>query len=145
MTALVFGIVRSADAGWSDGLTWTAIATRAVLLVTFVANERRVSQPIMPLRLFAKRERSGAYAARLLFLGAMAPFWFFTTQWLQSVAGYSAVQAGFAFLPTPLPNFAAAMAMPPLTRRYGNPTVLVGGLAVSVIGMLWLSRLGPDT
>ena len=52
----------------------------------FVVNERRVPQPVMPLRLFASRERSGAYAARLLFLAAMAPFWFFATQWLQSVA-----------------------------------------------------------
>src|SRR5436305_449744 len=69
-------------------------------------------QPIMPLRLFSSRERSGAYAARLLFLGAMAPFWFFTTQWLQSVAGYTPVQAGLAFLPVTLPNFAAAMAIP---------------------------------
>jgi hypothetical protein len=58
----------------------------------------------------------------------MAPFWFFTTQWLQSVHGYSPVQAGLAFLPVTLPNFAAALAIPRLTRRYGNPTVLVGGL-----------------
>ena len=75
----------------------------------------------------------------------MAPFWFFTTQWLQSVAGYSAVAAGFAFLPVTLPNFAAAMAIPRLTKRHGNPTVLVGGLLISVIGMAWLSRLGPHT
>ena len=37
------------------------------------------------------------------------------------------------------------MAIPRLTRRWGNPTVLVGGLVISVIGMAWLSRLGPDT
>jgi len=97
-----------------------------VLLVLFVLEERRAPQPIMPLRLFASRERSGAYAARLLFLGAMAPFWFFATQWLQNVAGYTPVQAGLAFLPTTLPNFAAALAVPRLTRSYGNPTVLVG-------------------
>ena len=34
----------------------------------------------MPLRLFQNRERAGAYTARLPFLGAMAPFWFFTAQ-----------------------------------------------------------------
>jgi predicted MFS family arabinose efflux permease len=145
MTALVFGIVRSADAGWGDALTLTAVAAGALLLALFVANEGHAPQPIMPLRLFSSRERSGAYAARLLFLGAMAPFWFFTTQWLQSVHGYTPVQAGLAFLPVTLPNFAAAMAIPRLTRRYGNPTVLVGGLVISVIGMAWLSRLGPDT
>jgi EmrB/QacA subfamily drug resistance transporter len=145
MTALVFGIVRSADAGWGDPGTLIAVVAGLILLALFVANERRAAQPIMPLRLFASRERSSAYAARLLFLGAMAPFWFFTTQWLQSVAGYSPVEAGLAFLPVTLPNFAAAMAVPRLTGRYGNPTVLMTGLAVSVIGMAWLSRLGPDT
>src|SRR4051794_13468626 len=145
MTALVFGIVRSAEAGWTDTLTLAAVFAGLLLLALFVANERRAAQPIMPLRLFSSRERSGAYAARLLFLGAMAPFWFFTTQWLQSVAGFSAVLAGLAFLPVTLPNFASAMAVPRLTRRYGNPTVLVGGLLVSVVGMAWLSRLGPHT
>jgi EmrB/QacA subfamily drug resistance transporter len=145
MTALVFGIVRSADAGWGDALTRVAVVAGLLLLALFVANERRAAQPIMPLRLFASRERSGAYAARLLFLGTMAPFWFFTTQWLQSVAGYSAVLAGLAFLPVTLPNFASAMAVPRLTKRYGNPTVLVGGLLISLIGMAWLSRLGPDS
>ena len=50
-----------------------------------------------------------------------------------------------AFLPVTLPNFGAAMAIPRLTRRWGNPTVLVSGLVISVIGMAWLSRLGPDT
>jgi hypothetical protein len=145
MTALVFGIVRSADAGWGEAANSAAIAAGGVLLALFVVNERNAPQPIMPLRLFSNRERSGAYAARLLFLGAMAPFWFFTTQWLQTVAGYSAIEAGLAFLPVTLPNFAAAMAIPRLTRGYGNPTVLVGGLVVSLIGMAWLSRLGPDT
>lgn len=61
------------------------------------------------------------------------------------MAGYSAVEAGLAFMPTTIVNFAAAMAIPTLTRRYGNPTVLVGGLAISVIGMAWLGRLGSDT
>ncbi len=145
MAALVFGIVHAAGAGWGDAVTVACIAAGVALLALFLVNERRAAQPVMPLRLFASRERSGAYAARLLFLGAMAPFWFFTTQWLQSVAGYSAVVAGLAFLPVTLPNFAAAIAIPRLTRRHGNPTVLVAGLLISVAGMAWLSRLGPDT
>jgi hypothetical protein len=51
----------------------------------------------MPLRLFADRERIGAYAGRLLFLGGMMGFWFFTTQYLQGVDGYSPLGAGIAF------------------------------------------------
>lgn len=75
MAALVFGVVRSADAGWTDALTLAALAAGVLLLALFVVNERRAAQPVMPLRLFSSRERAGAYAGRLLFLGAMAPFW----------------------------------------------------------------------
>ena len=144
MTALVYGFVRS-EAGWSDALTLAALAGGVLLLAMFVLNERRAEQPVMPLHLFASRERAGAYAARLLFLGAMVPFWFFTTQFLQSVAGYSPVEAGLAFLPTTLVNFATAMAVPRLRHRFSNATLLAGALVISVVGMAWLGRLSADT
>jgi EmrB/QacA subfamily drug resistance transporter len=120
MTALVYGIVRSADAGWSDPLTSAALAVGALLLALLVLNERRAPQPIMPLRLFASRERAGAYGGRILYLGAMLGFWFFLTQYLQGVYGYSPLAAGVAFLPMTLANFAVALAVPQLTRRLGK-------------------------
>ncbi|MFZ1925577.1 MAG: hypothetical protein WAU42_05475 [Solirubrobacteraceae bacterium] len=145
MTALVYGIVRSAEKGWADPTTVVAVAAGLLLLAAFVMVERRAAQPIMPLRLFASRERSSAYAARFLFLGAMVPFWFFTTQYLQTVAGYTPVQAGLAFLPITLVNFAVAMSVPRLTARFGNATLLAVSLAVSVVGMAWLGRLSAST
>jgi EmrB/QacA subfamily drug resistance transporter len=145
MATLVFGIVHSADAGWTNIVTIASTTAGVLLLAAFVMVERHVPQPIMPLRLFLSRERSGAYAARLLFMGAMAPFWFFTTLYLQNVAGYSPVTAGLAFLPTTLVNFAAAMTVPRLTRRFGNATLLPGALAVSLIGLAWLSRVTAST
>jgi EmrB/QacA subfamily drug resistance transporter len=144
MTALVFGLVRSADAGWSDRLTVAALAAGVLLLALFVLNERRAHQPIMPLRLFASRERAAAYAGRILFLGAMLGFWFFITQFLRSVSGYSPLQAGIAFLPMTVVNFAVAVAVPRLTKRVGNGRLLAGGLALTLIGMAWLSRLSAD-
>ena len=145
MTALVYGFVGSADRGWSDPLTLASLGAGLLLVAGFVAAERRAEQPVMPLRLFASRERSGAYAARLLFLGGMVPFWFFTTQFLQLVGGYTPVQAGLAFLPTTVVNFASAMAVPRLTLQFGNARVLAGGLALGVVGMAWLGQLSPDT
>jgi EmrB/QacA subfamily drug resistance transporter len=144
ITALVYGIVRSATATWSDALTVGSLATGAVLLALFVLVERSATQPIMPPRLFASRERSGAYACRALFLGAMVGFWFFSTQYLQVVYGYSPLQAGIAFLPMTVANFAVAIAVPRLTRRFGNGLLLAAGLAVTLAGMLWLSRLSSD-
>jgi hypothetical protein len=79
-------------------LTIASLAVGVALLGLLVVNERRAEQPIMPLRPFASRERSGAYAARILFLGAMVGFWFFITRYLQIVHDYSALQAGLGFL-----------------------------------------------
>jgi len=145
MTVLVYGIVRSATAGWSDRFTIAALTAGVVLLAFFVLNESRARQPIMPLRLFARRERGGAYAARILYLGGMMGFWFFTTQYLQGVLGYSPMEAGLAFLPTTLPNFAAALAVPKLTQRFGNARLLAAALALTLIGMAWLSQVSADT
>jgi MFS family permease len=145
MTALVYGLVHAASGGWHDTQTLASLTAGVLLIVLLVWNEARAPQPIMPLRLFASRERSGAYAARMLFLGAMLGFWFFTTQFMQSVLGFTPFEAGLAYLATTLPNFAAAMAVPRLTRRFGNGQVLAGGLVIALIGMAWLSQLSADT
>lgn len=140
MAALVYGLVRSAEEGWGDRVTLATLAAGVALSVAFVVTEARAPQPIMPLRLFASHARSAAYAARLLFLGGMVGFWFYTTQLLQGVMGFSPAEAGLAFLPTTIVNFAAAMAVPRLTPRVGNGRILAGGLAVGVIGMAWLAQ-----
>ena len=80
----------------------------------------------MPLRLFASRERSGAYAARMLYLGAMIGFFYFTTQLMQDALGFTPLQAGLGFLPMSLVNFAVALAIPRLSRRIPNAVLLAG-------------------
>jgi EmrB/QacA subfamily drug resistance transporter len=145
MTSLVYGIVRAATTGWSDAGTVTALGLGVLLLVLLVLNEWHAKQPIMPLRLFASRERVGAYAARVLYLGGMMGFWFFTTQFLQGVLGYTPLMAGLAFLPTTIPNFASAIAVPKLTRRFGNGPVLAAGIASAVIGMFWLAQVSAES
>ncbi|MDQ0276680.1 EmrB/QacA subfamily drug resistance transporter [Arthrobacter silviterrae] len=145
MGALVFGIISSADAGWLARLTILPLGAAVVLLAVFVANEWRAGQPIMPLRLFASRERSGAYLARMLYMGAMIGFFYFTTQFLQDVLGFNPLQAGMAFFPMTVVNFAVALAIPRLTARFGNAALLAAGVAVTLAGMVWLSRLSVGT
>jgi EmrB/QacA subfamily drug resistance transporter len=140
--AIVFGIVNSADAGWGSPVTVAALVAGVVLLVVLMANEWRAEQPIMPLRLFRSRERSGAYAARMLFLGAMIGFFYFTTQYMQGVLGFTPLEAGLGFFPMTVVNFVVAIAVPRLTRLFGNAILLAAGLAVTLAGMAWLSRLG---
>lgn len=145
MSALVFGLIRSAGAGWGDAVTQGALAAGVLLLAAFIAIERRAAQPIMPLRLFADAQRNAAYAARVLFLGAMIGFFFFTTQFLQRVLAYSPSLTGLAFLPMTLVNFAVALCVPRLTRRLGNARLLAIGLSLSLLGMAWLSRVDVGT
>lgn len=140
--SLIFGIISSSDAGWSATRTIGSLVLGVVLLITLVLNERRAAQPIMPLRLFASRERSGAYAIRFLYLGAMMGFFFFTTQLLQEVFDWSPLQAGLGFLPMTIVNFAVALTVPRLGDRVGPLNLLGGGVLATLAGMLWLSRVG---
>src|SRR3954468_19038983 len=120
MTSLVYGFVRAASDGWGDRVTVASFGAGAILLAAFVLNERRAHQPITPLRLFASRERSGAYVARILVVGGMFSMFFFLTQFLQGVLGYDPLQAGVAFLPMTAVLFAMVQVVPRLTRRLGG-------------------------
>jgi EmrB/QacA subfamily drug resistance transporter len=145
VSALVYGIVRSAAAGWLDPVTLAALAAGLTLLSLFVRGQARSPQPIMPLRLFSSRERAGAYAARFLFNGALLSFFFFMTQYLQGVHGDSPFEAGLAFLPVTVAASAAATATARLTRHVDNARLAVLGCAGMLIGIAWISRLSPTT
>ena len=145
MGALVFGVIDSAEAGWSAPTTIGAVVLSAAFLAGLVITEARAEQPIMPLRLFASRRRSGAYLVRMLYLGAMIGFFYFTTQCLQGVLGFTPLQAGVAFLPMSAVNFAVALLVTAVVRRLGSTPVLTTGVAATLVGMAWLSRVGPDS
>ncbi|HEY2553436.1 MAG TPA: MFS transporter, partial [Streptosporangiaceae bacterium] len=85
MTGIVYGFVRAGSSGWSDPGTIASFAAGAALLGGFLLTEMRAGQPIMALRLFASRERSGAYLTRLLVVGGLFSSTFFLTQFLQGV------------------------------------------------------------
>jgi len=145
MTALVYGFVRAAEAGWGDALTVASFAAAAVLLSTFVAIERRAAQPVTPLRLFAERGRVGAYIARMLVVGGMFSMFFFLSQYLQGVRGFSPLQAGIAFLPMTAVMFSMVRLVPRLSARWGDTRLLVTGMVLALAGMAWLSRVDEAT
>jgi len=145
MTAIVFGIVHAATAGWTDRLTIASFVSGVLLLALFVATERRAEQPITPLRLFASRERAGAYAARVLFVGGMFGMFFFLTQYLQNVKGFSPLEAGGAFLPLSLVMFGMVFVVPRLVARFGYGRLLAGGVLTALAGMVWISQISAGT
>jgi EmrB/QacA subfamily drug resistance transporter len=145
MTALVYGFVHAADAGWGDPVTIASFTAAAVLLAAFVAIERRAAQPVTPLRLFASRQRAGAYLARMLLVGGMFSMFFFLSQFLQGVHDFNPLEAGIAFLPMTVVMFSTVRFVPRLSARWGDTRLLVTGIAVALAGMAWLSRLDEAT
>ena len=143
MVSLVYGFVRAASYGWANPLTVASFVASAALLTAFVLTERRAEQPITPLHLFASRQRSGAYVARMLVVSGMFAMFFFMTQFFQGVFGYSALEAGLAFLPVTAVMFAVVRLVPRLLPRFGTRRMLAGGVFVAFVGMAWLSRLSP--
>lgn len=145
MTALVFGLVSAAESGWTAPVTIATLGAAVALLVAFVLIERRAIQPITPLGLFRDVTRSGAYLVRILIVGAMFSTFYFLSQYLQNVQGFSAVVAGLSYVPLTLMFFAMVYLVRPLSARIGKPLLLLVSLAVAGGGMLWLSAIDTDT
>ena len=145
IAALVYGFIRAASDGWRDGYTVGALVAGVALLATFVLVEARTAQPLLPLRLFADRNRAAAYLN--FFLGPMAgmSMFFFLTQYLQDVHGYRALSTGFAFLPMALILFATTRFIPVLLPRFGPKPMAVTGTLLMGTGVALLSRLDVDT
>ena len=116
-----------------------------MLLAVFVVNESRARQPITPLRLFADRGRAGSYVTRLLLVAGMFGMFYFLTQFVQDILGFSPLRAGISFLPMTFALFAVSRLSPRLLARFGAKPLMVAGLLPVVAGMAWLSRISPGT
>jgi EmrB/QacA subfamily drug resistance transporter len=145
MAALVYAFIRAASSGWHDGIALGAFAAAAVLIGLFLAVETRARQPITPLRLFADRGRAGSYLARLLLVAGMFGMFFFLTQFVQDILGFSPLRAGLAFVPMTAALFAVSRTAPRLLARFPAKALMVAGMLPVVAGMAWLSRITPAT
>jgi len=145
LLALVYAITRGGTHGWTDTLTLSCLAAAALLLVAFVLWQTRTNHPMLPLRLFASRSRSGSYAT-MLFIGAgMFATFYFLTLYMQQVLGYSAVKTGLAYLPFSIGMGIAAATSSKLVERVEPRNIAGPGLLLAATGMGWLGGLQPDS
>lgn len=146
IAALVLGFTQAASNGWANRLTLGAFAAGVVLISAFFLIERRAPSPITPLRLFANRTRAAAFAGRALLATAMQGGFFFLTQFLQNVLGYSPLVTGLAFLPLTVMLFAGSQVSSRwLIARIGARRVLVMGITLSALGTFWLAFLDASS
>src|SRR5438270_2726273 len=97
--ALVYGFSSAETSSWSDPVTIAALASSAVLLISFAFVERRVAHPLLPLHIVWDRARGGAYATIALAGSAVFAVFLFLTFFLQENLGFSPLTTGLAFLP----------------------------------------------
>ena len=141
VSLLVYGLARVATHDWSDNVTRAVLAIAVTLLVTFVALESRGRHPLMPLRIFANRNRSGAYGLSLAIGAALSGMLFLLTLFMQNVLGFSPLQAGFAFLPTALGVVVGAGLTSRVIGRVGPRVPMTTGALLAATGMFWLSAV----
>jgi EmrB/QacA subfamily drug resistance transporter len=134
--ALVLGLLRGADWGWSSGRVVGLFATAAVLLVSFAFVELRQESPMLDVRLFRVPTFTGAQITAFSISAGMFAQFLFLPLYLESVLGYSAVKTGVIFLPLSLLAFVVAPISGRLSTRVPVRFLLGGGLALCGVALL---------
>jgi EmrB/QacA subfamily drug resistance transporter len=141
--ALVYGFSHAETTSWGNSYTIASLMASVVLLSIFVAIERRVSQPLLPLRIVVDRNRAGAYIA--VFTGVIATFgmFLFLTYYMQGTLHYSPVRTGIAYLPMIVALIGSAqLATNVLLPRFGPKFMVATGMVIAAVAMLLLTRIG---
>lgn len=145
LVALIDGVLRVAEAGWSDPGVLARLAVGAVGLLLFVVVEHRSAAPLVPLPFFADRTRVTAYAATTVAGTAMVVVFFLVTLHLQEVRGWTPLQTGLAWVPFGGAMMAGLALSGWALARGGTRWTLVAAFVVSGSGLLLLSTTTPTS
>jgi EmrB/QacA subfamily drug resistance transporter len=142
--ALTYALIEANTYGWGSPRILGAFVLAAVALVAFVVLEKRQRDPMLPLDLFSNRTYTGANLVMLLVALAMFGVFFFVSLYMQNILGYSAVQAGAAFLPMTLLIVLIAPIAGKTSDRLGSRGLMTTGMILLALQLTLFSRLGPD-
>ena len=145
--AIVFGFSEAATKSWQSSSTIISLALGVVLLVAFVAWERRVTSPLLPLHIVWDRARGGAYASIIIAGCSVFAVFLFLTFFMQQNLGYSPLKTGVAFLPLSALIFIMAPTVQTrLLPRFGVRPIIMTGMTLGAIAMLaFFAQLTPSS
>jgi EmrB/QacA subfamily drug resistance transporter len=144
VVALVYGLLEAATKPWGSASVVWPIVGGLTALAAFVAIERRVANPLVPMRFFTNRTRVTANLVTLFFASGFFTMFFLLTLYMQEVRGWSALDAGLAYLPFGLTIGIAIGFSTALMPRLGVKPVMATGFTLSGAGLLLLSTITPD-
>ncbi|MFF3942616.1 MFS transporter [Streptomyces phaeofaciens] len=138
--SLVYATIEGPHFGWGAGPV-TAAVVAGVGLVAFVAWELRHPHPMLDVRKFALRPFSGSMLAVLFFFFGTFGAIYYSTQFLQFVLGYDALETGLRLLPLAGAVFLGAAVTGKLTPRLGMKPMVVAGMLIGTAGVFLLTRI----
>jgi EmrB/QacA subfamily drug resistance transporter len=141
MLLLVYALIKAPDVGWGTSRTIGLLAAAALILLAFLANERRSRNPLIPLSIFRVKGLVAADATWLIGIAGLFAMFFFLTLYMQEVLHFSPIQAGAAYLPVTACLAVASVLSSQLFSRIGTRPVIVGGALLSAGGIYYLSRI----
>ena len=139
--ALTYGLIEANTYGWGSPRIVGAFTVAAVSLLAFVSLERRQRAPMLDLTLFRNRTYVGANLVVLLVALAMFGVFFFVSLYMQNILGYSAVEAGAAFLPMTILIILAAPVAGKTSDRIGSRWLMTAGMGLVAAQLFYLSQL----
>jgi EmrB/QacA subfamily drug resistance transporter len=142
---LVYGLVRGNPDGWSSGHIVASLVGSAVLMLIFVAIERRSSHPMLELELFRKPAFVGVSAVAFGLSASMFSMFLYITIYMQDVLGFTPLEAGVRFLPITLVSFFVAPAAGQLLNRIPARVFFGVGLTLVGVGLLLMRGLSPSS
>jgi EmrB/QacA subfamily drug resistance transporter len=142
---LVLALVRGNDEGWGSTLIVSLFAGSAALLGAFVALERRVREPMLPLGLFRVPSFTGVQLAAFAVSASAFALFLYITLYLQNYLGYSPFDAGLRYLPITLASFFAAPIAGALVSRVPARLLMSGALGIAGVGLLLMAGIGATS
>ena len=145
LLGVVYGLSRAGTEGWGDAITVASLVAGVVMLVVFGLIESRVEHPLLPFRIFTNRTRAASFVAMFLAPAAMFAMFYFLSQYIQNVMGYSPLKAGVAFLPFTVGIVVGAGLASNLVNRI-DPRFISGvGTLIAAGALFGFSTLPYDT
>lgn len=145
LAALVFGLLRGNEHGWTETITALSFVVAAVAGIAFVVVEMHVVQPMLPLEMFRNRAFTGAQIAAFAISVSLFSVFLYTTIYLQSVLGLSPIEAGLVYLPATVAMFVVAGATAQIGERVPDRIMLSGSLMLVGVGLAMTTVVDVDS
>jgi predicted MFS family arabinose efflux permease len=144
LAALTFALIEGPNFGWTSPVILACLAAAPLLGIAFVLIERRAKAPMMALGLFRRGVFSGGLATMFIWAFGLFGIYFFTTIYLQDVAGFTPTQAGLSFVPMALLMVAGSVFSQPAAEWIGARRSVALSMGLIACGIAGAALLGED-